>query len=89
MKRQSTELNGADKPGLVALSKWIREAGITAVTAWRFRKRGWIQTINIAGRVYISLAEIQRFTERAAAGEFAKHHPTPNRPATLSPARAQ
>jgi hypothetical protein len=41
------------------------------VTAWRWRKRGWLKTVNIAGRPYL--------TDKALAGEFAKEHKTPNR----------
>jgi hypothetical protein len=67
--------------GLRAANKWARESGFTPCTLWRFRKRGWINTINIAGRQYISLEEIARFTARAAAGEFAAEPPVPS-PAT-------
>jgi hypothetical protein len=79
--------NGSQRRGLVALNKWVRETGITPVTAWRFRKRGWLQTLNIAGRQYIALEEIARFTARAAAGEFAAEHPVPD-PATRSNTKA-
>ncbi len=63
---------------LIALHKWIGEIGITSVTAWRWRQRGWISTINIAGRHYIAREEIDRFHRRAEAGEFAKKATTPN-----------
>jgi hypothetical protein len=63
--------------GMIALNKWARQSGITPVTAWRFRKRGWITTLNIAGRQYLTFEELERFTRRAAAGEFAREHKTP------------
>lgn len=73
-----TSDNGA-KPGVVALSKWLREVGVTACTAWRWRKSGMLSTVNIAGRVYLTQSAIQDFTRRAESGEFSKTHPTPRR----------
>jgi hypothetical protein len=67
--------------GLMSLRRWCRDAGVSEVSAWRWRKRGWIRSINIAGRQYIALEEIDRFTKRAAAGEFAKDHAVPQPPA--------
>jgi len=64
---------------LVAYDKWLSELSIAPATGWRWRKRGWIPTINIAGRVYVSRQAIAEFEHRAAAGEFAKQHVTPKR----------
>jgi len=47
------------------------------VTAWRWRKKTWLHTINIAGRVYVTAESIAEFTRRAEAGEFAKEHKVP------------
>lgn len=66
-------------PGLIALNKWLEQVGIAPVTAWRFRKKGWLRTVNICGRVYITQPGIEEFTARAAAGEFAQEHKTPRR----------
>lgn len=49
------------------------------MTAWRFEKRGWLNTVNIAGRRYITSEAAADFVRRAQAGEFAKQHPTPKR----------
>jgi hypothetical protein len=69
---QSTaESNSADVPSMIALSKWQRQVGINASTAWRWRQRGWLKTLNIAGRAYLTRVEAERFLERARAGEFA------------------
>ncbi len=67
---------------LVAFEAWLSSINRTAVTGWRWRKLGWIEVINIAGRLYISRAAIARFEARAAAGEFSRPHKTPNRKAT-------
>jgi hypothetical protein len=66
---------------LIAFDRWLSAIPVTSTTGWRWRKRGWIKTVNISGRIYISRQEIISFEERAAAGEFAKTHPTPKREA--------
>jgi hypothetical protein len=66
--------------GMIALSRWCESVGLAAVTAWRFRKRGWLKTVNIAGRVYITEAAVQEFMRRAEAGEFARVHKVPPPP---------
>jgi len=63
---------------IVALSHWCRAAGVTPITAWRFRKRGWLKTVNIAGRVYVTDQAVQDFRRRAEAGEFARDHKVPS-----------
>ena len=56
---------------LLPLHRWCRLTGIAPITAWRYRKRGWLRTVNICGRVYVSAEAIQAFMRRAEAGEFA------------------
>jgi hypothetical protein len=75
MKTKSDESNG----GLTALNKWVEQVGIHPVTAWRFRRNGWLKTLNICGRVYITPEAIAEFTRRAEAGEFAQEHKAPGR----------
>ena len=36
------------------------------------RKRGWIKTVNICGKIYVELESLTRFEERARNGEFAQ-----------------
>jgi hypothetical protein len=66
---------------IILFDRFLESLGITPATGWRWRKRGWVNTLNISGRVYIARAEISRFEERVAAGEFAKTHKTPKRKA--------
>jgi hypothetical protein len=66
---------------LIPFDRWLNSIDKTPATGWRWRQRGWIATVNICGRVYISRDEIKRFEERAAAGEFSKIHATPTRKA--------
>ncbi|MGB0578862.1 MAG: hypothetical protein ACPGVU_04080 [Limisphaerales bacterium] len=53
-------------------SDWLRKTGVSKVTGWRWRQNGWLNAVNISGKLYVSDAEISRFTQRAAAGEFAQ-----------------
>ena len=56
----------------LALDKYLHESGISPVTAWRMRRKGWLKTINICGRHYVSREAIADFNRRAQAGEFSK-----------------
>ena len=49
------------------------------MTAWRWRKRGWLKTVNIAGRPYLTDKALAEFLRRAEAGEFAKEPKTSKR----------
>ena len=66
--------------GPVALNHWLSQIGVTPITAWRWRNEGWLATVNICGRVYVTQEAIQKFTERAKAGEFSKTHKCPPPP---------
>jgi len=56
----------------LALDKYLHESGISPVTAWRYRRKGWLKTINICGRHYVTREAIADFNRRAQAGEFSK-----------------
>jgi peroxiredoxin len=56
----------------MALDKFIEETGLSATTIWRFRKKNFLRTLNICGRLYLLRSEIARFNARALAGEFSK-----------------
>ena len=64
---------------VVSLSKWLAEVGIAPITAWRWRRKGWLKTVNIAGRQYLTQEGIDEFHRRAVAGEFARVHKVPSR----------
>ena len=57
---------------MMSLHKFIEETELSAITVWRYRKKGVLVTVNICERRYILRAEIARFNQRATAGEFAK-----------------
>ena len=58
--------------GLRAATAVCRDRGISDVTLWRWESRGWIKTVNIAGRKYVDLSSLAEFDRRAATGEFSK-----------------
>lgn len=72
-------LSGPPASNLIALDHWREQIGKTSPTIWRWRKRGWLQVTNIAGRLYLSRDEIRRFEARVLAGEFSQPHKTPKR----------
>jgi predicted site-specific integrase-resolvase len=63
----------------VPLRRWAEQIGRTTSTIWRWRKFGWIEVVNIAGKLYISAQEVERFNTRAAAGEFSREPVVPQR----------
>ncbi len=72
-------LNSLSTGAVVSLSKWLAEVGVTPITAWRWRRKGWLKTVNIAGRQYLTASAIAEFHRRAVAGEFAQEHKVPAR----------
>jgi hypothetical protein len=60
----------SDNLRLVPAETLQADLGISRTTFWRWRKSGWIKTIQIAGRSYITISELERFYQRAAQGEF-------------------
>jgi len=80
MESEATIKTNASAPrAIVSLQQWLADTGVTACTAWRWRKKGWLKTVNIAGRQYLTQEAIDEFTRRAAAGEFAQVHKVPAR----------
>jgi len=72
MQKYETSLNGvSDRTYWVRLDKWLRVVGVSSVTAWRWRKRGWLNVINVGGRLFLRPQDLESFERRAAAGEFA------------------
>jgi len=62
------------------MDRFTEQSGLSPVTLWRFRKKGWIKTCVIAGRHYLTAAQIAEFNTRLACGEFAGSGPqTPQR----------
>jgi hypothetical protein len=75
--KEPNEISGEPASPIVLFDRFLESLGVTPATGWRWRNKGWIKTLNISGRLYISRAEINRFQQRVAAGEFSKIHKTP------------
>jgi hypothetical protein len=73
--------NDNSKCGMRSFEKFLAQVGRDAVTGWRWRKKGLIQTVNVFGRLYVTDSEAERFIRRAESGEFAQAHKCPRRPA--------
>jgi len=73
-----TKPSDSSTEGLVTLDKFLKETGLSHTTGWRYRNRGWLKVINIAGRHYVAKSEIARFIRRARSGEFAQLAIRPN-----------
>ena len=55
----------------MSLDLFMEMSGLSSATCWRYRRRGWLRTVTIAGRHYITREEIAEFNNRAMSGEFA------------------
>jgi hypothetical protein len=80
---KANQISAAPASPIILFGLFLDSLGVTPPTGWRWRKLGWINTLNIAGRVYVSREEIHRFQQRAASGEFSKTHKTPKRKAPV------
>jgi hypothetical protein len=76
---QKIGINSNRAGAVICLAKWLEQIGVTPCTGWRWRKRGWLKTVNIAGRQYLTQSAIDEFNRRAVAGEFAQECKVPLR----------
>ena len=61
----------------LSLAAFARLVGRSHVSIWRWRKAGWLDVVNIAGRPFVTPQALADFNRRAASGEFAKALPKP------------
>jgi len=71
-----------------SLNAFLAGMGVDTITGWRWRNKGWLETVNICGRVYVTQAQIQSFIRRAERGEFSQVHKAPGRARTADAAPA-
>jgi hypothetical protein len=44
---------------VISLNRWLAQVGVTQITAWRWRRRGWLKTVMGSG-----LGESPAYRER-------------------------
>ena len=59
--------NDSGGVGIKPYSQFLNEIYRSPCTGWRWRKNRWINTINIAGKLYVTAEEMARFRARAEA----------------------
>lgn len=65
----NTDASDHPTPGsLVALDAFRKSIGRSKTSLWRYRRRGWLPTVNILGRLYLRRADIARFETAARSG---------------------
>jgi hypothetical protein len=62
----------------LSLDKFMEQSGLSPVTCWRYRKKGWLETVVIANRHYVTREAIAEFNKRATSGEFAGNLSNPS-----------
>lgn len=77
MQPELSALPFATLPPL-SLDKFMEQSGLSPTTCWRFRKCGWLRTVQIGTRHYVPREAIAEFNERAARGDFAAPLPNPS-----------
>ena len=70
MKKRN-QLSSASRILPISLKKFREETGTGQTTLWDFRRRGWLNCVKISNRLFVMPDELDRFKQRAAAGEFA------------------
>jgi hypothetical protein len=60
------------KSNLLALDAYRRELGRSKATIWRYRQKGWLTTVNVLGRLYVSREAVAAFERLINSGDLAK-----------------
>lgn len=58
--------------GITSLSVYRRQLGVSKTTLWRYRRNGWLETINVLGKLYVTRKAIAQFEAMLCSGELAK-----------------
>jgi hypothetical protein len=72
MNALSTQSTSEHASGLVALTAYRRQLGLSKTTLWRYRRNNWLKTINVLGKLYCTRESIAEFEARMLSGELAK-----------------
>ncbi len=58
--------------GITSLSVYRRQLGVSKTTMWRYRRNGWLKTINVLGKLFVTREAIAKFEAMMRSGELAK-----------------
>ena len=72
MNSKFTQTNPELASGVKSLSTYRRELGRSKTTLWRYRRNGWLKTINVLGKLYVTRESIAEFEAMMRSGELAK-----------------
>ena len=71
-------INTDDRNYWIRLDHWLAKLGISSVTGWRWRKKGWLNTVKVGGRLFLRPKDLAEFERRAEMGEFKVSRRTSN-----------
>lgn len=57
---------------VISLDAYRKILGRSKVTVWRYRRNGWLKTVNFLGKLYVTREAIADFEAKITSGEFAK-----------------
>jgi hypothetical protein len=77
-----SSINNSAPP--ISMARFLDVTGTSPVTAWRWERKGWLKTVRIAGRKYITETDLREFNQRLVAGEFAGQTQKPRPKSTPS-----
>ena len=72
MNAKFTQTNPELASGVKSLSTYRRELGRSKTTLWRYRRNGWLKTINVLGKLFVTREAIAEFEAMLCSGELAK-----------------
>jgi hypothetical protein len=58
--------------GITSASVYRRQLGVSKTTLWRYRRNGWLKTINVLGKLYVTRESIAEFEAMMCSGKLAK-----------------
>jgi hypothetical protein len=72
MNASATQTTPEAVAGITSLSVYRRQFGVSKTTLWRYRRNGWLKTINVLGKLYVTRESIAEFEAMMRSGELAK-----------------
>ena len=72
MKAQLDQPTPKAIAGITSLSVYRRQLWVSKTTLWRYRRNGWLKTINVLGKLYITREAIAEFEAMMRSGKLAK-----------------